>query len=58
MNMRVRDAAWRDRGDVRGQILCADILRGHALLVVNAIPIPLGAAATNGQYPIVIFYSA
>jgi hypothetical protein len=25
---------------------------------VNAVPIPLGAAAANGQYPIVIFYRA
>ena len=31
---------------------------GHALFIVNAIPIPAGAAATNGQYPIVIFYRA
>jgi hypothetical protein len=25
---------------------------------MNAVPIPAGAATTNGQYPIMIFYRA
>ncbi len=33
-----------------------DVFGGHALFIMNAVPIPAGAAATNGQYSIVIFY--
>src|SRR5437870_7389267 len=58
VNMGIRYATGRNGGNVGRQFSCADIFGGHALLIVNAVPIPAGAAATNGQYPIVIFYRA
>src|SRR4029077_4019639 len=55
VNMGYSDATWRDCRDIGWQLGRAPIFGRHALLIMNAVPIPPGAAATNGQYPIVIF---
>ena len=55
MNVSFRDAARRDRRDVRRQFCRPDILSRHALLVVDAVPVPARAAAAYRQDPIVIF---
>jgi hypothetical protein len=55
MNMRRGHATRRNGGDVGREFCRAHVFGGHALLVMNAIPIPTRAPATNGQYPVVIF---
>jgi hypothetical protein len=48
VNMRVRDAAWRDRSDVCRQFCRSHVLARHALFVMNAVPVASRAAAANG----------
>src|SRR5439155_22906398 len=55
MDMRICDASGWNGGDVRGQTRRADIFSGHSLLVMNAVPITLRAAAANGKYAAMIF---
>src|SRR6476619_5571941 len=58
VDMGVSDAAGRDRGNVGGKFGCPDILRRHALLVMNTVPTPARAAAANRQDTVVIFAGA
>jgi hypothetical protein len=55
MNMGIGNAARWDRGDVGRQARRAHVFGGHALFIMNAVPIPASAAATNSQYSFVIF---
>src|SRR4051812_20360967 len=58
VNMGVGDAARRNRRDVGRELGRPDILRGHSLLVVNAVPVAPRAAATNCQDAAVILDGA
>ena len=58
VDMGVSHAARRDGGDIGGEFGRADVLRRHALLVMNAVPIAARAAAANGQDAVVIFNRA
>src|SRR5947209_6540917 len=55
MDVGIGDAARRNGGDVGREFGRADVFSGHALFIMNPIPITTGAAAANGQYAIVIF---
>src|SRR5438105_13740660 len=58
VNVGVGDAARRNGGDVGREFGGADIFGRHALFIVNPVPVSPGAAAANGQNPIVIFHRA
>src|ERR1700676_1553702 len=58
VNVGVSDTARRNGGDVGRKFGGADVFGRHALFIMNPIPIPAGAAAPNGQNPIVIFHRA
>lgn len=58
VNVGVSDSTRRNRGDVRREPGRPDVLRRHALLVMNPIPIAARASAANGEDAVVIFNGA
>ena len=58
MNVRISDTSWWNGGDVGRQACRSHVLARHALFVMDAIPIPLRAAATNREDPAVVFHRA
>src|SRR5205814_4724326 len=55
MDVGVGDPTGRDGSNVSRQFGRADVLRRHALFIVNAVPIPPRAAAADGENAVVIF---
>src|SRR5207249_1427644 len=55
MNVRVGDAAWRNRRDVHRELFRADVLRRQPDLVVDAVPVTTVRAAADDRNAVVPF---
>ena len=55
VNVRRSYTTWRNHRHVHRQLRRADVLAGHAELVVDAVPVATQAAATNPREPAALF---